>query len=127
MKKIILVMFGIFMACSSNQIYSDSDYKNGKVLKMSAGEIVEFKLDSQPSTGYSWQPSFPQEKFVLVSNSIIPQKKSVPETGQIEIQLIKIKALIAGESEIEFNYIKQWENEKPSQTMKVKVDVIKGL
>jgi len=122
-KSIMFIMVGIFMSCSSNQIYSDSDYKNGKVLMLSKGETVEFKFDSQPSTGYTWEPSFAKENFVLVSNSIIPKKGGAAKTGQVETQSIKVKALSVGESEIEFNYIRQWENEKPTQTMTVKVNV----
>jgi len=119
----MFIMVGIFMSCSSNQIYSDSDYKSGKVLMLSKGETVEFNFDAQSSTGYTWMPSFAEEKFTLVSNSIIPKKGGAAKTGQVETQSIKIKALLTGESEIEFNYIRQWENEKPNQTMVVKVNV----
>ena len=125
MKNIIfsVCIMGIFLSCFSNQIYSDSDYKKGKILTLSAGETVEFRFDSQPSTGYSWQPSFSEEKFTLISDSIISKKSNKAKTGQVETQSIKIKALSLGESEIEFNYVRAWENEKPERTMKVVVNV----
>jgi len=122
-KGLMFVMVGIFFACSSNQIYSDLDYKNDKVLILSVGETVEFKFDSQPSTGYSWKSFFAKEEFILISDSIISSKSDAAKVGQVETQAIKMRALLAGETEIEFKYIRPWDDEKPIQTMKVRVSV----
>ena len=73
-----------------------------------AGKTFTVSLESNPTTGYSWQPEFDSEYLELVGSEF---KSDSALMGASGIETFEFKALKQGETEITMIYKRPWENE----------------
>lgn len=87
------------------------------------GEQFTVALDSNPSTGYSWQiVAFDQAVVTLISSEFKRADKPMP--GVSGKQIWTFKAVGKGETSIAFKYSRPWErNTPPAKTASVGVTV----
>ena len=73
------------------------------------GDTFELSLDSNPTTGYSWQAEFDQEYLEQVSKEFVPSQSDMVGAGGTEI--FTFQALEVGETELTMVYKRSWESE----------------
>ena len=80
-----------------------------RTVKAKAGNSFSIKIESNPTTGYSWQLASPvYGKLVRhVSNKYYPAKTGLVGSGGVEIWTFK--AIKRGNTRIKFKYVRPWE------------------
>jgi inhibitor of cysteine peptidase len=73
-------------------------------------------LESNPTTGYSWEPKFDETYIKLVSASFIPYPETSNKVGGGGTQNFEFSALQSGETQITFTYARPWEKDNPAET-----------
>lgn len=80
--------------------------EDGRVINIKVGETYTVVLDSNPSTGYSWQPAFDTALLELVNQEFTASSTMLGASGQ---EHIEFKALAKGTAEVRFAYQRAWE------------------
>jgi predicted secreted protein len=130
MKKLSLVTIGIgalcyavaFMTagCSSLPEVTLGPADEGRVVSLAAGSEMLVKLEAQLSTGYRWEARS-AKGFAAVKDHAV-ESPGTGIVGGVELQVMKVTALAAGEDEVEFSYLQPFRrNEKPAKSFRVKV------
>ncbi len=125
-KFLILVMVAVIAAsliagCASGvKTYTDS----GQAISVGANQEFIIALDSNPTTGYSWQESHDETIIKLVEKTYKQGEQA--EKGLVGaggVEYFRFKALKAGETRITMTYQRPWEKEALEQkvfTVKIK-------
>lgn len=88
------------------------------VIEAIVGEKIVLTLDSNPTTGYSWELAGPiDDKFIEFLNSeyMAPETKLVGAGGH---EMWTFKALKKGKTTIVMKYVRPWEKDKPPAEIK---------
>jgi predicted secreted protein len=80
------------------------DYSAGHTVKR--GEEFVIKLESNPTSGYSWHPAFDQVLLELISHEFIPRKTALGARGEDRFYF---KAIKEGITTIKMIYKRSWE------------------
>jgi inhibitor of cysteine peptidase len=81
---------------------------NGSVVQLNAGDTLEVALESNPTTGYSWQ-------IVEIDPALLSQEGEVEFEPQSDLvgaggtETFRFKALAPGEGALQLNYHRIWE------------------
>ena len=119
MKKIMAVVAFILTlsllaaGCGGDDVKTYSDAGATINVKVN-GEFV-ISLDSNPTTGYSWEAVYDESQFELVSDDYIQDEAEEMMTGVGETQYLRFKALKSGNFNITLNYQRSWETEPIEQ------------
>ena len=81
------------------------------------GETYEWKLESNPSTGYGWQIRNVEEGITVDSEFITKSDLC----GAPGIQVLKIKAELAGTFRLMADYARPWEHCEPLETKRLEI------
>ncbi len=84
------------------------------------GETYEWKLESNPSTGYSWQIRNVEEGITVDSEFITKSDLC----GAPGIQVLKIKAELAGTFRLMADYARPWEHCEPLESRELILEVL---
>lgn len=116
MKKLLPLMGFILAAClvagcsSTVQAYTDPEVT---IDTDANGEFaILIALDSNPTTGYSWEASYDETRLELVEETY--ELGEYAEQGLIGAggtELFRFKALKSGEAQITMEYKRPWETE----------------
>ena len=137
-KRVLRTMYGailvlavlasaVLVGCSgaSNSIQLGAD-DNGTRVTMKKGQTLVVTLESNPTTGYSWQV-VPSDDGVLAQVGEAefeesPHDKDLVGVGGVE--MLRFQAKKAGQTTLELAYRRPWEtSEKPIETFTVQVTV----
>ena len=117
MKKflIMVAVVAIFLAagCTGGvKTYTDS----GQTLDIGTNQEFVIALDSNPTTGYSWQASYDESILELVGKSYeLGKEAKQGAVGAGGVEYFQFKALKAGKTEITLVYKRPWEEETLDQ------------
>lgn len=109
MKKILLVLFALLPSLAqAEQVLNDANNQQTIIVKPKETLIV--KLPANPSTGYMWQFTPPDDDVVkLLGNwKHTPSKKNTPGAGGETTW--RLAAGQAGETTLQFFYRRPWED-----------------
>jgi inhibitor of cysteine peptidase len=84
-----------------------------------SGEDFTIKLESNPTTGYTWQPIYDDVYVKLISNDFIRATKLMGSGG---LERFFFRAVKSGNTEIEMLYKRVWEN-MALKSRKITVDI----
>jgi len=88
--------------------YTDS----AQTINISINQTFIIALDSNPTTGYSWQASYDESMLELVGKSYEMGKKAKQgAVGAGGVEYFQFKALKTGKTEITLDYQRPWEEE----------------
>jgi len=110
------------------KVYDNPDEE----IEVEVGVKFALALESNPSTGYSWQLAEPLDESVVEFVSSEFEKKSGGDHGEEEGEIVgapgeevwTFEAIGEGETEIELEYVRSWETgvaPEESETFKIKV------
>lgn len=91
----------------------------GDTIKTKKGDTFSVSLESNPTTGYSWQPQFDSNYVQLVNSGYIPSQPNL--IGGSGKETFDFLALESGTTEITFSYMRPWESQPPLETRVFKI------
>ncbi len=103
--------------CASQE---ESSNENAELINAQEGKTFSISLDSNPSTGYSWQAKYDQEYFELVDQRFETSSDLIGAGGK---EIFIFKALRIGEKFMDFQYLRTWEKDKVEKTKAYKIIV----
>jgi inhibitor of cysteine peptidase len=96
---------------------SGASAEDSKPFTVEAGKEFSITLDSNPTTGYQWQLAKPLDETrtkYLANRYVKPESKLAGAGGK---QVWEFRALRAGKTEIDLEYVRPWEQGvQPAQT-----------
>jgi len=115
MKKHLILASAIMLALTlvtgcggDTETYSDAE----QAIDIGVNQEFTIALNSNPTTGYSWQESYDESVLELVEKSYRPGAKAEPEVvGAGGTEYFQFKALQPGETELVMTYKRSWEEE----------------
>jgi inhibitor of cysteine peptidase len=105
----VLFLFNFLMAGS----FAATDTDQVHIKNVEVDKEFNISLQSNPSTGYSWEADYDSEYLELVKHQFIAASEG-PIAGNPGTEIFTFKALQAGQTMITFNY--QFLNDEPVQT-----------
>ena len=120
---VVLVMILAAGCGSAQEIKLGIDANNSQV-EMEKGQTLIITLDSNPSTGFSWERAATEDEALQQVGEVEfrqgPQNKDMVGVGGQ--QILRFKAEKAGQTALELVYHRPWETEaKPAETFVVQV------
>jgi len=97
--------------CSAKEDFS----RKYRIIRMPQGKTFTLDLESNPSTGFSWQLIKISDKMVvkLIDKKYIPSAENI--IGSKETERWRFKTLKKGKAIIIFEYRRDWEKDSPAQ------------
>ena len=88
-----------------------TEKNNGDSLNLKINDTVEIKLESNPTTGYSWFLSDNVDETIVsvTSPEFMESKKDEDLVGAGGYEIFTIKAIAKGKTDIILNYERPWE------------------
>ena len=113
MKKLLMAIVAIFLlsACGKEEL---------------TPQTVTFILDSNPTTGYSWQVEQSEELFE-VKSSFAADEKDKQVTGAGGEETITLVPLKAGKTEVTLTYARPWETTDADRVFTAEITVADDL
>jgi len=109
-----------------NEVNVDASF-NGSETALAIGELLIVTLDSNATTGFSWNLSTISDTAVIQKVSdeyVAPTPTDPPLMGQGGQEVWTFEALAAGTATISMKYIQPWEqNPEPANTFNITVIV----
>jgi inhibitor of cysteine peptidase len=108
----LILSISLITGCSGSAIKAYSDPEETIDSNISKQFIVLIALESNPSTGYSWEAEYDDAMLELLEETFEPgeyAKENIVGAGGTE--LFCFKGLGKGKTEITFNYKRSWESE----------------
>lgn len=103
------------VGCGGEMTYTDTSQPIG----VRVGGEFTIALESNPSTGYSWQPTYEMDLLQLVEREFEQKKGTSGLVGAGGTESFRFKALQQGSTEITLTYRRSWEEQSEGQTTKV--------
>lgn len=93
-------------------------------LELGVGDKVSLVLESNPTTGYSWQITVADESVARVaSDNYLPPAGDTTRMGASGKQAVEIEGVGPGETTVEAVYLRPFEPDSPAQTETWTVEV----
>lgn len=114
----------LFSGCGTNGTRITT-VDNGKQITLQSGDVTTLTLESNPTTGYSWQ-------VLAIDNAVLvqegdPEYKGASDSdgvvGAGGTETFRFKAVGAGRTTLELDYMRPWEDVPPVETFSVQVVV----
>ena len=111
-----------FSGCGTNRL-NLTEADNGKRISATTADVIALTLESNPTTGYSWQ-------VMEINNTVLvqdgePEYKSdgqnIPGAGGTET--FHFKTIGTGEATLVLGYMRPWESVPPIETFYVQITV----
>ncbi|MGA3053434.1 MAG: protease inhibitor I42 family protein [Candidatus Korobacteraceae bacterium] len=100
-----------------------TDADNGKDVDLPAGDTLVLRLESNPSTGYSWAIKGDPSPLRLVKSSTKKNGQNSHVVGAPVTQEFRLTAVSAGMVSLTLEYRRPWEsNVAPAKTFQVRVN-----
>jgi len=117
MKKLLPLLMGVLLtACLVSgcgvEVKAYSDPQEEIDIGADKEFVILIALDSNPSTGYSWEASYDETMLELVDETFEADAYADENiVGAGGTELFRFKALKKGEAEITMSYKRSWETE----------------
>jgi inhibitor of cysteine peptidase len=109
----LAILFCPRMASADTVVITDAN--KGGAVHLKAGDTLEMRLKSNPSTGYRWSvlpESTPLLKLVGTSQTE-PTKSGV---GRPIVHIFRFQTLRHGDGTLRLHYVRSWEKPQPGET-----------
>ena len=119
-----LLVMVLFSSCGNN-VRRITDIDNGNQITVKSGEVITLTLESNPTTGYSWQV-MDIDNVILVQDgdSEFTQASNLEGlVGAGGMETFRFEAIGVGEATLELGYMRPWESVQPLETFSIRVIV----
>lgn len=97
---------------------------NGKSFQVMVGQKIKIQLDSNPTTGFSWNNATRSKKLKLAGE--IYYQSGGTALGSGGVSTATFKAAQVGEGKIVLEYKRSFEDKPPAKTFLVKINVVEA-
>jgi len=121
----ILMLVLWFSGCSAEG-KTLTEKNNGDGINLKINDTIEIKLESNPTTGYSWFLSDKVDTAIVSVNEpvFIESEKDKELVGAGGYEIFTIKAIAEGKIDIILNYERPWEEGvEPIETFEITISV----
>ena len=123
----LLLLFAVILTgCHNQQAASMKVVDNSGTIEVKAGETFVIKLESNPTTGYSWSLAEYDSKVTKQESNVYePTKTAANVVGSGGTEVWAFKAITKGETKLTFQYTRPWEKDVPpinKETYKITVE-----
>ena len=115
------IMMALFSSCSASGTHL-TGADNGRQILVKPGETFSVSLESNPTTGYSWQPEFDSRFLELVETNFVSSATDPFLVGAGGVENFVFLAHREGQVEIIFKYQRPWEDQ-PIEKQSRKVNI----
>jgi predicted secreted protein len=119
------VLVDYLLSVETEEINVNIEDEGGQV-ELEQGQILVVTLDSNPTTGYSWEQAENQEP-ILEQMGQPEFKQSLtggrPVAGAGGWEIFRFKAVSSGQMNLELVYHRSWEDVEPLKTFSIQVSV----
>ena len=115
---VLVLTIGLLAGCGGVQTYTDSS----QTIDVGVNQEFIIALDSNPTTGYSWQESYDESLLELIGGESTYEPGEEAEqdlVGAGGVEYFRFKALETGETEITLVYMREWEEPTPEDITEV--------
>lgn len=122
---ILAILFSI-SSCSDEQKNYFTEKNNGENINLNEGDIINVRLESNITTGYSWELSGETDPDIIMleSSTYEELQKDKNVTGAGGSEIFFFKAVSAGKTDIVLEYLRPWEEDvQPVDIFVIKVTV----
>jgi len=120
----LLALALLAAGCSASKTVEIGQDDNGTRIELKAGQELVVTLESNPTTGYSWDVDELSEA-VLKSTGEPEFKSSSNRVGAGGTQTMRFEAIEAGEGTLTLIYHRPWEKDvDPIHTFSVQISVV---
>jgi inhibitor of cysteine peptidase len=119
-----LLVMALFSSCG-NSVTRITDVDNGNQITVKSGEVITLTLESNPTTGYSWQ-IMDIDNVILVQDGdseFTQASNSEGLVGACGMETFRFEAIGVGEATLELGYMRPWESVQPLETFSIRVIV----
>jgi inhibitor of cysteine peptidase len=107
-----ILLLSLVAGCGGSTVNAYYDPAENIDSRMNKEFVVLIALDSNPSTGYSWEAHFDGTMLELAEESFEPgEYAKLGMVGAGGTELFRFKAIGKGNTDITFNYKRSWEAE----------------
>lgn len=108
----LLILASALSSCSSRSIEIGLE-DNGSSHTIRKGQTLVVSLESNPTTGYSWQPVFDAQFLEQIGEAEFDPESDLVGAGGMET--FRFKALQPGTTTLTLNYLRPWEADSPPE------------
>lgn len=95
---------------------------NGQTFDATIGQVFEIRLPENPTTGFRWDMASGKPAYAVIRDEFRPPQPARP--GAPGEHTWELKALAAGDCEIELSYRRRWQpDDQPANTFRVRLHV----
>ena len=118
---VALIFVLCFSGCSATR-KTLTEKNNGDILSLKINDTVEIRLESNPTTGYSWILSDKVDNTIvsITGPEFIQSKEDKEMVGAGGYEIFSLRAISKGKTSIILNYERSWEDEvEPLETFEI--------
>jgi inhibitor of cysteine peptidase len=122
---LVLLSILFLVACGGGSGVAVGKAQNGGSVELETGSVLEVRLESNPSTGYSWQVVDLNGEVLVQKGDAEYKSASVqPKLGSGGVEIFHFKASQPGEVVLKLVYHRPWETDvEPADTFELAVMV----
>lgn len=122
---LLIILFSV-SSCSGNQKNYFTEKNNEESINLKVGDIINVRLESNITTGYSWELSGETDQGIIMLESSIYEESQKDENvaGAGGSETFSFKAVSAGNTDLVLEYLRPWEEEiQPADIFVIKITV----
>jgi inhibitor of cysteine peptidase len=100
------------VASAATKVVTDAD--KGSTVHLKTGDVLEVRLNSNPTTGYEWS-AHPQSTPLLKPAGQSQTQAAQPGVGRPIVQIFKFRATGRGTGVLLLHYVRSWEKPDPNE------------
>ena len=109
---VILVLIpSAVVARAATKVVTDAD--KGSTVHLKMGDILEVRLESNPTTGYEWSVD-PKSTPLLKQTDQSQSPSTEPGVGRPIVQIFKFEPTGRGTGDLLLRYVRSWEKPSPN-------------
>jgi len=119
-----LMVMAVFSGCGA-QGANLTETDNGKQITVKPGDVITLTLNSNPTTGYSWQV-MEIDNAILLQEGDSEYKQASGTDGLVGaggMETFHFKAIGTGTTTLKLGYMRPWESVPPIETFTVQIVV----
>jgi inhibitor of cysteine peptidase len=122
----IILYTVILSGCNNKQTASIKLADDSGNIEVKTGESFMIKLESNPTTGYSWSLVKPESDIIKKIDDVYkPTKTAGNIVGSGGTEEWTFKAIAKGQTKLVFQYIRPWEKDKQPEKESIYTIIIK--
>jgi inhibitor of cysteine peptidase len=120
---VLLAVLVLVAGCGTSKEVKLDANDNGRQVELKKGQTLVLALESNPTTGYTWETVEPEEP-VLAQKGEVEFKSESDLLGAGGVQTLRFEAVRAGQTDLKLVYHRPWEESvEPLETFSVQVTV----